>query len=81
MHNLIKNTHRNELPYTSSAPDVWDAMIALDGDTGDESGNVKLIYGDRLVSAVPYDQGTCEYWSKYILPYMSFSVEKRCRMF
>ena len=32
MHTLIKNTHRNQLPYTSSAPDVWDALIALDSD-------------------------------------------------
>ena len=33
LHALIKDTHRNELPYTSSSlPDVWDAMIALDSD-------------------------------------------------
>ena len=62
LHALIKDTHRNQLPYTSSLPDVWDAMIALDSDA---SGlNVKLIYGDRLVPAEPYDSCSCTFWNR-----------------
>ena len=63
LHALIKDTHRNELPYTSSSlPDVWDAMIALDSDA---SGlNVKLIYGDRFVPADPRESGSCDYWNR-----------------
>ena len=62
MHNLIKNTHRTQLPYTSSSPDVWDAMIALDSDATGQ--NVKLVYANAFVPATPYDQGTCEYWNR-----------------
>ena len=62
LHALIKNTHRNQLPYTSSSPDVWDAMMSLDSDA---SGlKVKLIYGDRLVPADPRDSGSCDYWNR-----------------
>ena len=65
MHTLLKNTHRDQLPYSSSSyGDVWDALIALDSDTYDESGNVKLVYKDIRVPAIPYDFGTCEYWNR-----------------
>ena len=63
MHALVMNTHRKQLPYTSTNPDVWDALIALDGDG---AGNVKLIYANilPLVPATPYDSGTCQYWNR-----------------
>ena len=65
MHTLIKDTHRDQLPYSSSSyGDVWDALIAVDSDTGDESGSVKLVYKGISVAAIPYDFGTCEYWNR-----------------
>lgn len=63
MHTLIKNTHRDQLPYSSSSyGDVWDALIDIDSDETGE--NVKLVYRDSWVSAIPYDFGTCEYWNR-----------------
>jgi len=63
VHKLIKDTHRNQLPYSSgSYGDVWDALIALDSDASGQ--NVRLIYANTLVSATPYDSGTCEYWNR-----------------
>ena len=62
MHLLIRDTHINQLPYTSTNPDVWDALIALDGD---DAGNVKLVYAaNTLVPATPYDSGDCQYWNR-----------------
>ncbi|KAL7483238.1 hypothetical protein ACHAW6_008881 [Cyclotella cf. meneghiniana] len=63
MHYLIKATHRNEVPYTSSSrPDVWDALVDLDTDSTGE--NVHLIYGNKFVPALPHDSGTCGYWNR-----------------
>ena len=43
---LLKSTHRNVLPYTSSREDTWDALIDLD--PGTQPGTtVKLIYSDH----------------------------------
>ena len=41
---LITNTHTNQLPYTSSSPDVWDALQAGDV-TPTDASKVFLIYG------------------------------------
>ena len=41
---LITNTNTNQLPYTSSSPDVWDILQAADLTTNDPS-KVFLIYG------------------------------------
>jgi len=63
MHNLIKDTHRDQLPYSSSSHgDVWDALIAVDSDASGE--NVKLVYRDVWVPAIPHDAGTCQYWNR-----------------
>eukprot|EP00526_Cylindrotheca_closterium_P006820 CAMPEP_0113637648 /NCGR_PEP_ID=MMETSP0017_2-20120614/19713_1 /TAXON_ID=2856 /ORGANISM="Cylindrotheca closterium" /LENGTH=752 /DNA_ID=CAMNT_0000548699 /DNA_START=205 /DNA_END=2463 /DNA_ORIENTATION=+ /assembly_acc=CAM_ASM_000147 len=43
--NLLKSTHRNVLPYTSSREDTWDALMDLD--PGTQSGTVSLIYSDH----------------------------------
>ena len=46
MHNLIKSTHRKQLPYSSASyGDTWDALISLDSDDANNT-NVKLIYKD-----------------------------------
>lgn len=68
MRQLIMNTHLNVLPYTSDEPDVWDALIAVDGYDDAVTGNrlIKRIYSspDMVVPAVPYDQGSCQYWNR-----------------
>lgn len=68
MRQLIMNTHMNVLPYTSDEPDVWDALIAVDGYDDTVTGNrlIKRIYSspDMVVPAVPYDQGSCQYWNR-----------------
>jgi len=44
--NLITNTHTTEIYYTSSAPDVWDALKQTDLDPDDVTNtNVLLMYG------------------------------------
>lgn len=58
MHQLIKDTHRNVLPYTS----VWDGLISVDSTV--DSANVHLIYSDKDIPATPYDNGTCTYWNR-----------------
>jgi hypothetical protein len=67
MRELIRTTHRNVLPYTSDEPDVWDALIAVDG-YDDASGIrlIKRIYSgvNVTVPAFPYDQGSCQYWNR-----------------
>ena len=51
------------LPYTSSSkPDVWDGLIALDTDSSGQ--RIQLIYGEKEVATVPRDAGTCEYWNR-----------------
>lgn len=63
VHNLIRTTHRDQLPYSSSSyGDVWDALIDVDSDASGE--NVKLVYRDTWVPAMPYDFGTCQYWNR-----------------
>lgn len=60
LHTLLKSTHRDQLPYTSSSyGDVWDALIAIDSDD-DERSHVKLVYSDEWVPSIPYDAGTCQ---------------------
>ena len=56
MHTLLRTTHRDQLPYTSSNyGDTWDALIALDNPNNvEEDSTVRLIYGDKLVPSVPY---------------------------
>ena len=59
LHTLLKSTHRDQLPYTSSSyGDVWDALIAIDSD--DDESHVKLVYSDEWVPSIPYDAGTCQ---------------------
>lgn len=54
---LLKSTHRNIVPYTSSTKsDVWDALINLDNE-GYE-GLIHLIYKDVEVDAFPYGDTT-----------------------
>lgn len=56
---LVRETHRNVLPYTSSSQeDVWDALIDLDSD----GEMIHLIYRDVTVPAMPY--GTAETWNR-----------------
>ena len=63
MHSLIKSTHRNELPYTSSSkPDVWDALIDVDSDPSGQS--IHLIYGNKYISSTPHDDGSCTSWNR-----------------
>ena len=64
MHTLIDTTHRVQLPYTSSDPDVWDALIDLDSGDVANPDSVNLIYGDRWVPSSPQDPGTCQYWNR-----------------
>lgn len=65
MHNLLRSTHRDQLPYTNSNyGDTWDALIALDNPNNVDDSTVRLIYGDKLVPSVPYDYGTCAYWNR-----------------
>jgi endonuclease I len=61
LHGLIESTHRKVLPYTSSNPDVWDALIGLDGrdTTGDGVvDEVLLLYSDIYVTAQDYGSST-----------------------
>jgi len=64
MHDLIKKTHTNSLPYTSSKnEDVWSALIDLDG----VLTQVHLIYTDSMTNAFPH--GTSETWNReHIFP-------------
>jgi len=63
MHQLIKATHRHELPYTSAtSPDVWDGLLATDTDATGQL--IHLIYADKDVAATPYDSGSCDSWNR-----------------
>ena len=66
MRNLIKTTHQNTVPYTSDEPDLWDALIDVDGYVSSGDKNIKLIYApaEKVTSALPYDQGNCQYWNR-----------------
>ncbi|KAL9186194.1 hypothetical protein ACHAXT_005432, partial [Thalassiosira profunda] len=62
MHQMLEDTHRDQLPYTSTSPDVWDALIDVDSDASGE--NVRLVYKDAWVPATPYDSGACDSWNR-----------------
>ena len=47
---LLKSTHRNRLPYTSTNFDAWDALI--DVDIGSSTDTVRLIYKETDVSSL-----------------------------
>jgi hypothetical protein len=64
MRDLIKDTHRNTVPYTSDDPDLWDALIDVDGYDSDGAKKIRLIYTDTETAAEPYDQGNCQYWNR-----------------
>ncbi|NQY29193.1 MAG: endonuclease [Flavobacteriaceae bacterium] len=50
---LITNTHTTEIYYTSSAPDVWDALRLTDLDPDDATNtNVLLMYGYDDVDSI-----------------------------
>lgn len=55
---LLQETHRDSLPYTSSAEDVWDALVDLDSVGSD----VRLIYRQVLVDATL--RGTPDTWNR-----------------
>eukprot|EP00980_Cylindrotheca_fusiformis_P010933 scaffold2499_cov125-Cylindrotheca_fusiformis.AAC.24 len=57
---LLKSTHRNVLPYTSSSEDTWDALTDLDA--GSEAGMVQLIYSDA--EAIAYVPGESRSWNR-----------------
>jgi endonuclease I len=56
--NILRLSHRNVLPYSSSAEDVWDALIDLDS----TDGLIRLIYRQVLVDALEF--GTPETWNR-----------------
>lgn len=56
----LETTHRNQLPYTSSEEDVWDALTDLDA--GSSPGMVTLIYSNGEVPAEPH--GTSTTWNR-----------------
>lgn len=64
LHDLIKETHRNVLPYTSSSRvDVWEALIDIDGVVDNDSEEqVSLIYSQKDVKSYP--RGTSDTWNR-----------------
>lgn len=64
MRDLIKDTHLNTVPYTSQDPDLWDALIDVDGYDSNGAKKIRLIYTDTETAAEPYDQGNCQYWNR-----------------
>ncbi|GMH84549.1 hypothetical protein TrVE_jg1459 [Triparma verrucosa] len=70
LHELVKSTHRNTLPYTSSSTDVWDALIDLDGDGS--GSNVNLIY--RAIQMPNSLQGETDGWNREHLWPKSYGV-------
>lgn len=66
MRELIKLTHENTVPYTSDDPDLWDALIDVDGYNSSGVNYIRSIYApsDMETLAVPYDQGKCQYWNR-----------------
>ena len=71
LHNLLKNTHRKEIPYTDNndaVDDVWSALIDIDGETIVDSTTsnskrmVRLLYTNELVDAYPH--GTSSTWNR-----------------
>ena len=68
--NVLRSSHRNVLPYSSSAEDVWDALIDLDS----ADGLIRLIYRQVLVNALEF--GTPETWNREHLWPRSRGVEE-----
>jgi endonuclease I len=69
--NLLRLSHRNVLPYSSSGnDDVWDALIDLDS----TDGLIRLIYRQVLVDA--FDYGTPDTWNREHLWPRSRGVEE-----
>ena len=65
LYTLLYETH-NIIPYTSSATDVWDALIVLDQDPANSS-QVWLIYANR--SAVSSHHGDSTGWNReHLIP-------------
>ena len=69
LHNLVRTTQRDVLPYTSSyREDTWDGLIDLDGTGGDNNNDGKsdyvgLIYAsDRVIASTPH--GTSDSWNR-----------------
>jgi endonuclease I len=59
MADLLKDTHREVLPYTSSSrEDVWDALVDLDASNDDEDDididRIRLIYAQINIPALPH---------------------------
>lgn len=57
---LLRSTH-DRLPYTSSGPDVWDALIDLDANPTDPT-EVRLVYRDTFYPAEPH--GASDTWNR-----------------
>mmetsp|Transcript_38460 Transcript_38460/g.115321 ORF Transcript_38460/g.115321 Transcript_38460/m.115321 type:complete len:747 (-) Transcript_38460:197-2437(-) len=62
LHDLLQSTHRAVVPYTSSAPDCWDALIALDSADGGAGNLVNQIYSSTNANAV--DAGQTHSWNR-----------------
>lgn len=63
LHTLLTTTHRRVLPYTSSTePDVWDALLDLDGNVTTDT--IYLIYRDTVVPNATVLQGTTTGWNR-----------------
>ncbi len=58
MHLRIQSSQLNSLSYS----EVWDALTDIDSDASGQ--NVRLIYSDEYVPALPRDAGTCGYWNR-----------------
>eukprot|EP01082_Thalassiosira_pseudonana_P005729 g5445.t1 g5445 contig2:553941-556609(-) len=58
MHSRIQSSQLNSLSYS----EVWDALTDIDSDASGQ--NVRLIYSDEYVPALPRDAGTCGYWNR-----------------
>ena len=58
LHNLVKTSHRNVLPFTNTekpgVDDVWAAIMDLDIGSAPES--VRLLYNDEELPAIPFGQ-------------------------
>lgn len=57
----LQTTHRDVIPYTSTAADCWDALIDLDANPTN-ANEVKLVYQDAYVPAYPY--GETNTWNR-----------------
>ena len=82
MHNLLRSTHRDQLPYTSSNyGDTWDALIALDNPNKiEEDSTVRLIYGDKLVPSVPYGKFCSHILCSYFM-LISYAISSYVQLF